>query len=71
MDIITMTETQKIWLKEIFLSNAKDFRMGAFNMHLMALGSDGEEAVQLEGQVEEQREFARMLEALAEGLGLD
>lgn len=71
MDNCTLTETMKIWLKDIYLSNAKEFRGGASNLHLMALGSDGEDATQLEGYAEEQREFAHILECLAEELDLD
>lgn len=66
-----LTETMKIWLKDIYLSNAKEFRGGASNLHLMALGSDNKEATQLEGYADEQREFASILENLAEELDLD
>ena len=66
-----LTETMKIWLKDIYLSNAKEFRGGASNLHLIALGSENEDATQLEGYAEEQREFASILESLAEELDFD
>ena len=66
-----LTETMKIWLKDIYLSNAKEFRGGASNLHIIALGSDGEGATQLEGYADEQREFANILESLAEELDLE
>ena len=72
MDNCVLTETMKIWLKELYLEKAKDHKETASNCHLWALGSDdAESAAQWEYYTEEHREFAHILECLAKELELD
>jgi hypothetical protein len=62
-----MTENMRIWLKEIYLTEAKEHRIAAGNTHLVALGcDDGESAKQFEEYADEHRQFAKILEELAE-----
>jgi len=64
-----LTENQQEWLENIYSSEASEFRCGADNLHLAALGSSTqEEAVQLEQYADEQREFAAILENMAKEL---
>jgi hypothetical protein len=59
----TMTENMRIWLKELYLKEAKDHRIAAGNSHLVALGCDDSElAAQFEQYADEHRAFAEMLE---------
>lgn len=60
-----MTETMKIWLKQLYLDAAEEHRGAASNEHLWALGSDGESAAQHEYYAEENRAFAEILEDMA------
>ncbi|MDD6828069.1 MAG: hypothetical protein PUE12_18525 [Oscillospiraceae bacterium] len=60
-----LTENMKFWLKELYNDAAEDFYGGASNLHLMALGSEGESAGQLEYYAEEQRAFANILKSKA------
>lgn len=60
-----MTETMKIWLKELYLEAAEEHYGAASNEHLWALGSKGEEAVFHEMNADENRAFAMMLEDMA------
>jgi hypothetical protein len=64
-----MTETMKIWLKELYLDAAKEHYGAARNEHLWALGSDtNEEAAQHECYADENRAFAMMLEDMANNI---
>ena len=63
-----MTETMKIWLKQLYLDAAEEHRGAANNEHLWALGSTGESAAQHEYYAEENRAFAEILEDMAENL---
>ena len=63
-----MTETMKIWLKQLYLDAAEQHRGAASNEHLWALGSTGESAAQHEYYAEENRAFAEILEDMAENL---
>ena len=61
-----MTENMKIWLKELYLSEADEHFGTASNEHLWALGSDNEEAMMLhEINAAEHRDFAEMLISMA------
>lgn len=61
-----MTETMKIWLKNLYLDAAEQHYGAASNEHLWALGSDtDEEAAQHEYYADENRAFAMMLEDMA------
>lgn len=61
-----MTENMKLWLKELYLEEARDRRIVASNEHLWALGSDTNEAAMLhEMNADENRAFAMMLEEMA------
>lgn len=66
-----LTETMKIWLQELYRTAAKEHRGAASNCHIVALGSDDENAVQFEGFAEEHRDFAEILEDLAKELDLE
>lgn len=66
MDNGILTENMKFWLKEIYNEAAEDFYVGASNLHLMALGSEGESAGQLEHYAEEQRAFANILKSMVD-----
>lgn len=64
-----LTENMKIWLKELYINEAADNRITASNCHLWALGSDTPEgAAQWEEYAEEHRDFAIVLEKMAEEL---
>lgn len=63
-----MTETMKIWLRELYLREAEEHRGAASNFHLAALGSDAENAGQLEYYAYENRAFADILENMAREL---
>ena len=65
MNNYKLTENMRLWLQKIYRESAENFYGGASNLHLMALGSNGESAGQLEYYAEEQREFGRILEAMA------
>lgn len=72
MENYTLTETMKVWLKDLYLDKANEFRGSAKNSHLMALGSDEQEdAVQFERYADEQREFARILEVMAKEINIE
>lgn len=60
-----MTETMKIWLRELYLREAEEHRVAASNFHLAALGSDAENAKQLEEYADENRAFTDILEKMA------
>ena len=61
-----MTENMKIWLKELYLEEARDHRIVASNEHLWALGSDNDETSMLhEMNADEHRAFAMILEEMA------
>ena len=61
-----MTETMKIWLKQLYLDAAEEHRSAASNEHLWALGSTGEDAAQHEYYAEENMAFAEILEDMAD-----
>ena len=65
MNNYELTENMRVWLQELYREGAENFYGGASNLHLAALGSCGESAAQLEYYAEEEREFARILEAMA------
>ena len=65
MNDYVLTENMKFWLKELYNDEAEEFYVGASNLHLMALGSEGESAGQLESYAEEQRAFANILKSRA------
>lgn len=65
-----MTETMKIWLKELYLSEAEEHRVAASNFHLAALGSNDENAKQLEEYADENRKFAAILEKMAKEINI-
>jgi len=72
MDNCVLTETMKIWLKELYLKTATDHKDAAYTCHLWALGSeDNESATQWEIYADEHREFAHILECLANELDLE
>lgn len=61
-----MTENMKIWLKELYLSEANDHLETARFEHLCALGSPNNEAAMLhEMNADEHREFANILKSMA------
>lgn len=61
-----MTEMQKIWLKALYVEEAKDHYAMAAIEHLCALGShDNETATMHESNADEHREFANMLKTMA------
>jgi hypothetical protein len=65
--MIEMTENMRIWLKELYEKEAKEHRIAAGNTHLVALGCDDSESVkQFEEYAEEHRQFAKILEEMAE-----
>lgn len=72
MDNCVLTENMKTWLKELYKQEAKEHNAAASMCHTWALGSDTQEsAVQWEGYADEHREFAHILECLANELDLD
>ena len=61
-----MTETMKIWLKELYKNEANDHLETARFEHLCALGSpNGEAAMLHEMNADEHRAFAMMLEDMS------
>ena len=57
-----MTETMKMWLKNIYLHAADEHFVAASNEHLWALGApNGEAAMLHEMNAEENKEFAYIL----------
>lgn len=60
-----LTETQKEWLRQLYLNAAEEHKGAASNCHIAALGSEGEEAGMFELSAEENRDFAIYLESLA------
>ena len=64
-----MTENMKIWLKKLYLEAAGDHLITANNEHLFALGSPtGEAAMLHEMNAEEHREFANILNYMANNI---
>ena len=64
-----MTETMKIWLKELYENEAKDHLETARFEHLCALGAMGGEASMLhEMNADEHRAFANMLTDMANNI---
>ena len=62
----TLTANMKEWLRELYESAASEHRIDASNCHIWAMGSNDEvEAAQFEYDSIEHREFARILEAMA------
>lgn len=68
MNSQALTENMKIWLQELYRAEAKEHRGTTSNCHIMALGSDGESAAQFEEFADEHREFAEILETMANEL---
>lgn len=62
IDVTTATETQMIWIEDLFETEIEEAKGAASNEHLLALGSDDEESLQHEQNAEENREYAKMLE---------
>lgn len=60
-----LTETQKVWLRQLYLEGAEAHKGTASNCHIAALGSEDEEAAMFEMSAEENREFAEILEKMA------
>lgn len=61
-----MTETMKIWLKELYENEAKDHLETARFEHLCALGAPTDEASMLhEMNADEHRAFAKELQDMA------
>lgn len=68
----TMTENMKLWLKDIYLREAENHRKTASNYHLWALGSHTDvHANMYEKFADEHREFARILETMANDINID
>jgi hypothetical protein len=64
-----MTETMKIWLKELYTSEASDHLETARFEHLCALGTPNDEASMLhEMNADEHRAFANMLIFMANNI---
>ena len=64
-----MTEMQKIWLKSLYVEEAKDHYAMAAIEHLCALGSpDNETATIHESSADEHRAFANMLKTMAKNI---
>lgn len=66
-----LTENMKIWLNELYRAAAKEHRGIASNCHIVALWSDDKNVAQYEGLAEEHRDFAEILEDLANELDLE
>lgn len=67
-----MTYNQKTWLKALYFNAASEFRDGARNMHIMAMGSETQEsAVKLEQYADEQRQFAQVLTDMANEINIE
>lgn len=67
-----LTENMKMWLQQMYRNEAKEQRGTAENCHIFALGSDTQEdAEQFEQFAEEHREFANILDAMADELDED
>ena len=62
IDVTTATETQMIWIENLFETEIEEARCAASNEHIFALGSDDEESSQHEQNAEENREYAKILE---------
>ena len=61
-----MTENMKLWLKELYLSEANDHFETARFEHLCALGAPTNEASTLhEMNADKHRAFARILQSMA------
>ena len=71
MKKLHLTETMRIWLKELYLNEAEEHLSAASNSHLFALGSENESASQWEYYAEEHREFAAILKEMAKELEED
>jgi hypothetical protein len=72
MDNCALSETMKEWLKKLYLEGAKEHQEYASNCHLFALGSETQDgSIQFEEFADKHREFARILENLAEELDLE
>ena len=64
-----MTENMKIWLKELYLTEANDHLETAKFEHLCALGAPNDEASTLhEMNADEHRAFARILQSMANNI---
>ena len=62
-----LTENMKLWLQQMYRNEAEEHRGTASNCHIFALGSDTQEdAEQFEQFADEHREFADILDAMAE-----
>lgn len=61
-----MTENMKIWLKELYLTEANEHLETARFEHICALGSPNNEASMLhEMNSDEHKEFAKLLKSMA------
>lgn len=69
MTINNKNEFTKIWLKDLYLEAAKEHLEMAKHEHICALGSpDNESATMHEHNADDHREFARMMESMAENI---
>ena len=71
MDNCTLTETMKVWLRELYFEAIKAHTEAASNLHVVALVGNRDMEEQLEEYASEHREFAHILSCLAKELDFD